>query len=131
MRGSTPPPTAVSLAGDRVSSPLTRGKEHHVSFTNAREEGRPGVERGRAPQTPLSGGDVSRLRLQTRGDEPQPPVLRVPVDRLLDPATSRGQLPGRFIHERELEIRRSEEHTSELQSHHDLVCRLLLEKKKK
>src|SRR5437667_11988842 len=26
---------------------------------------------------------------------------------------------------------KSEEHTSELQSHHDLVCRLLLEKKKK
>src|SRR5437773_3779681 len=28
------------------------------------------------------------------------------------------------------EIQRSVEHTSELQSHHDLVCRLLLEKKK-
>src|SRR5437773_6967240 len=28
-------------------------------------------------------------------------------------------------------FQRSEEHTSELQSHHDLVCRLLLEKKKK
>src|SRR5438034_2145552 len=28
-------------------------------------------------------------------------------------------------------IKRSEEHTSELQSHSDLVCRLLLEKKKK
>src|SRR5260221_8795226 len=28
-------------------------------------------------------------------------------------------------------INRSEEHTSELQSHSDLVCRLLLEKKKK
>src|SRR5438034_7740551 len=28
------------------------------------------------------------------------------------------------------ESRRSEEHTSELQSHSDLVCRLLLEKKK-
>src|SRR5437773_5234610 len=26
-------------------------------------------------------------------------------------------------------VHRSEEHTSELQSHHDLVCRLLLEKK--
>src|SRR5437773_4925824 len=26
--------------------------------------------------------------------------------------------------------KRSEEHTSELQSHHELVCRLLLEKKK-
>src|SRR5437773_7721929 len=34
--------------------------------------------------------------------------------------------------ERAVEERtRSEEHTSELQSHHDLVCRLLLEKKKK
>src|SRR5437588_13130073 len=29
-----------------------------------------------------------------------------------------------------LELNRSEEHTSELQSHSDLVCRLLLEKKK-
>src|SRR5438034_7043160 len=28
-------------------------------------------------------------------------------------------------------LQRSEEHTSELQSHSDLVCRLLLEKKKK
>src|SRR5260221_7193480 len=36
--------------------------------------------------------------------------------------------PGGAIHE---EVRRSEEHTSELQSHSDLVCRLLLEKKKK
>src|SRR5262252_11194710 len=32
---------------------------------------------------------------------------------------------------RERPVRRSEEHTSELQSHSDLVCRLLLEKKKK
>src|SRR5476649_3057930 len=31
----------------------------------------------------------------------------------------------------QLAYRRSEEHTSELQSHSDLVCRLLLEKKKK
>src|SRR5438034_7879519 len=30
-----------------------------------------------------------------------------------------------------LDLDRSEEHTSELQSHSDLVCRLLLEKKKK
>src|SRR5574343_360844 len=36
------------------------------------------------------------------------------------PAPKPGQVPPR-----------SEEHTSELQSHHDLVCRLLLEKKKK
>src|SRR5438132_3952675 len=31
----------------------------------------------------------------------------------------------------DLGVSRSEEHTSELQSHSDLVCRLLLEKKKK
>src|SRR5438132_6287147 len=34
-------------------------------------------------------------------------------------------MPGKLI------LSRSEEHTSELQSHSDLVCRLLLEKKKK
>src|SRR5260370_24034565 len=32
---------------------------------------------------------------------------------------------------RRLRLKRSEEHTSELQSHLNLVCRLLLEKKKK
>src|SRR5947207_10285345 len=31
----------------------------------------------------------------------------------------------------DVDVLRSEEHTSELQSHSDLVCRLLLEKKKK
>src|SRR5437667_4183544 len=40
-------------------------------------------------------------------------------ERLVDGYTER---PGQWT--------RSEEHTSELQSHHDLVCRLLLEKKK-
>src|SRR5438034_6277512 len=38
-----------------------------------------------------------------------------------------GILPRRL---RRRELDRSEEHTSELQSHSDLVCRLLLEKKK-
>src|SRR5437773_5913978 len=36
---------------------------------------------------------------------------------------------GRSVLSADLAVR-SEEHTSELQSHHDLVCRLLLEKKK-
>src|SRR5438132_6954084 len=36
--------------------------------------------------------------------------------------------PERFCRQRR--SRRSEEHTSELQSHSDIVCRLLLEKKK-
>src|SRR5260221_9104943 len=43
---------------------------------------------------------------------------------LPDAALVVALLPGSFI-------RRSEEHTSELQSHSDIVCRLLLEKKKK
>src|SRR6266540_7530124 len=47
------------------------------------------------------------------------PAVRASRTRLA-PATAR---PWRWP--------RSEEHTSELQSHHDLVCRLLLEKKKK
>src|SRR5437588_5831260 len=45
-----------------------------------------------------------------------------------------GSMPravARFCHEFDLQlVQRSEEHTSELQSHSDLVCRLLLEKKK-
>src|SRR5947207_11785610 len=40
-------------------------------------------------------------------------------------------LVGDRGHHRPQELVRSEEHTSELQSHSDLVCRLLLEKKKK
>src|SRR5437773_8446666 len=40
---------------------------------------------------------------------------------LAQPEEARARITG---------LPRSEEHTSELQSHHDLVCRLLLEKKK-
>src|SRR5690349_24245905 len=40
-------------------------------------------------------------------------------------ATAAAMMEGRFF------LGRSEEHTSELQSRRDLVCRLLLEKKKK
>src|SRR5215204_7529634 len=39
--------------------------------------------------------------------------------------------PWRYTIDRLAPVGRSEEHTSELQSHSDLVCRLLLEKKKK
>src|SRR5437667_4503244 len=49
----------------------------------------------------------------------------LPADVQRDERPERGVLPGRGDARA-----RSEEHTSELQSHHDLVCRLLLEKKK-
>src|SRR5436190_6526893 len=44
------------------------------------------------------------------------------------PSSTPRALPSSTIRRRAR--RRSEEHTSELQSHSDLVCRLLLEKKK-
>src|SRR5438034_8855805 len=48
------------------------------------------------------------------------------------PASSgAGSAETRSVQEHDrLGVQRSEEHTSELQSHSDLVCRLLLEKKK-
>src|SRR2546428_4177642 len=52
------------------------------------------------------------------------------LSRLPDRGVSRSD-PGREDEEGETPVRRSEEHTSELQSRSDLVCRLLLEKKKK
>src|SRR6266480_148007 len=57
-----------------------------------------------------------------------------------DARTDRRRYPGRATLGRSIErlagglaayLGRSEEHTSELQSHVNLVCRLLLEKKKK
>src|SRR6267142_6346877 len=47
------------------------------------------------------------------------------------PLEQPAPLAGREPRERHRGLPRSEEHTSELQSHVNLVCRLLLEKKKK
>src|SRR5437773_7789751 len=47
------------------------------------------------------------------------------------PAGAHGASSSRCARSSSTSRCRSEEHTSELQSHHDLVCRLLLEKKKK
>src|SRR5437667_4707467 len=50
--------------------------------------------------------------------------------RLSGGATSETWSFDAVVADESVERPRSEEHTSELQSHHDLVCRLLLEKKK-
>src|SRR5438874_10467346 len=60
---------------------------------------------------PIGGGSVAPLCLLLLGGSP--PVLLAAV-----------------LHGRTTPEERSEEHTSELQSRRDLVCRLLLEKKK-
>src|SRR2546428_9129298 len=59
-----------------------------------------------------------------RGDFPEA-RQRVPERRAVDYAGRTGR------ERRYVDAERSEEHTSELQSRSDLVCRLLLEKKKK
>src|SRR5688572_32165120 len=55
-------------------------------------------------------------------------ALRDRLGRRADPAQRHQHLP---FDRADAERRRSEEHTSELQSQSNLVCRLLLEKKKK
>src|SRR5437773_8483848 len=72
---------------------------------------------------PISCGGLGPRRPGARPRRPQ--RARVDVDDG-SPRPARRRPHGRLAIPR-----RSEEHTSELQSHHDLVCRLLLEKKKK
>src|SRR5437773_4997768 len=70
------------------------------------------------------GAGLNGLRVidarSSAGEQLQVPIHGVLIERnqQIDPVTHVAHM-------------RSEEHTSELQSHHDLVCRLLLEKKKK
>src|SRR5256885_11040243 len=55
---------------------------------------------------------------------------RVPLPRSLMTTSATLQVEGRFSAKASSLLSRSEEHTSELQSPCNLVCRLLLEKKK-
>src|SRR5260221_3848494 len=65
--------------------------------------------------------------LETFAAAPQPEIVREKAAFWMGNARgARGYQALKRIAEQ-----RSEEHTSELQSHSDLVCRLLLEKKKK
>src|SRR5438034_9425941 len=71
------------------------------------------------------------FRSQTDADDgPRSDRRRRPARLVLHPESVKAQF--KFLSgARAGQIERSEEHTSELQSHSDLVCRLLLEKKKK
>src|SRR5260221_4524030 len=65
---------------------------------------------------------------------PYTTLFRSHVPRRTGGRLRQGQIDGQLRRRLCREVRfhpRSEEHTSELQSHSDLVCRLLLEKKKK
>src|SRR5207249_11870463 len=58
------------------------------------------------------------------------PATCSPRMKLMRLSAVKGAAPARKYGARVAELARSEEHTSELQSRFDLVCRLLLEKKK-
>src|SRR2546430_6045695 len=68
----------------------------------------------------------TRLRLRAAGDAREEQLARVLPAGFI-PMSLQGALPARLEPDGRL---RSEEHTSELQSQSNLVCRLLLEKKK-
>ena len=67
----------------------------------------------------LGRGLDALLGAQTKQRDSESELLDTQADKVSVPPNSSSETFGR-----------SEEHTSELQSHHDLVCRLLLEKKK-
>src|SRR5947207_8508260 len=83
--------------------------------------------RKRNPATPSANNTALRMRYQERG---------TPVIGLIHLLQSEHDRPqngdqdqhGSHFEGQQISRERSEEHTSELQSHSDLVCRLLLEK---
>src|SRR5437879_7287254 len=83
--------------------------------------------------------DVSHIVVRANGTERQVPVSAIGAIRgeSVELTCNAAQFSGfpelkrqDYVSSKEVEIPRSEEHTSELQSPMYLVCRLLLEKKK-
>src|SRR3712207_8372509 len=81
--------------------------------------------RGEHRRLAVAAAEIGLRRLLTGRDDAAPdgPRAREQVEQGVAIAVADGALQGRQV--------RSEEHTSELQSRQYLVCRLLLEKKKK
>src|SRR5205814_4299527 len=97
----------------------TAALPHLHPFPTRRSSDLPGVGPGRDGN---SGGGPRRAG----GDVTAPILIRSQEPKYTSDAML-AKIQGRV----ELDLRRSEEHTSELQSLRHLVCRLLLEKKKK
>src|SRR5690606_41159489 len=72
----------------------------------------------------------ARRTRPARGSRPGPPPAARPARRRQGPRAAGRRRAHRDADRRRTRSRRSEEHTSELQSRENLVCRLLLEKKK-
>src|SRR5690242_21019181 len=77
------------------------------------------------------GPEVASVPVERDEVDPVAPGLRAghePVEPAARPVAAEGHHRAAQPHAGALEAGRSEEHTSELQSHVNLVCRLLLEK---
>src|SRR2546422_8327107 len=75
--------------------------------------------------------NASAIPADTAPSEPPPPDAAMPVNALTIPITVPSRPTNGAVEPVVAKMpRRSEEHTSELQSRLHLVCRLLLEKKK-
>src|SRR2546430_8889344 len=87
----------------------------------------PGSLLSRRPPLFFFFNDTATTEIYTLSLHDALPIFQGGVQPLRQPGPGR---PGGAGHDRG-RLRRSEEHTSELQSQSNLVCRLLLEKKKK
>src|SRR5438034_2499385 len=108
------PPGAVAVLGEHLVGVLALARGRRAdAWSHPRE-----LQRG------ADDGDLAEPRVHDPLEDLARRGLRV-LHHLVHRVHGRGR------HASLLEDLRSEEHTSELQSHSDLVCRLLLEKKKK
>src|SRR5690606_39864977 len=98
-----------------VAPPAAQSRRRHL----------PVVRRGRAP----AASATARRRAASRGWTPDPGSPWRARARRPGPPAGSADFPVSTAHW-PVESLRSEEHTSELQSRENLVCRLLLEKKK-
>src|SRR5690606_42030599 len=83
-------------------------------------------ECARAGDTRARAGAARTVVPRACGRPPAPRTLADDATLLLRPRDRRHRPPGGVDHRRHVDRPRSEEHTSELQSRENLVCRLLL-----
>src|SRR5438874_9642603 len=132
---SSKPPSSDGLAGEQ----RPRGRKHKSQRKPGGQPGHPGHHR---PLIPTAEVNVLKVllpercqhcgrklpqkadRVTTEGEPRRHQVTEIPE---INPHTTEYQCPQVVCEHCQ---KRSEEHTSELQSRRDLVCRLLLEKKK-
>src|SRR5207302_2200273 len=118
-------------AFDFVEKPLSLAKLLRT-VERALDAGRRHRQAGKLLGSPLAVPiGKSRLMQQLRAELQQMAALPSPMLLVGEPGSGREAFDQQHRGRQGRHLLRSEEHTSELQSRENLVCRLLLEKKKK